>query len=945
MSPRVSVNLQVNGRKRAANVDADLPLVRYLRDELRLTGTKVGCSPGDADCGVCTVLVDGRPELACALKMGALKGRSVETIEGGSPDLPLDPVQEAFVRSGAIQCGFCIPAYVLAARALLKARPNPSADEVKEALNGILCRCTGYKKVVDAVQAAAHFLARGSWPEGFGKSSLEESGHAVRRSVIKKDAVDKVTGRAVFADDVYLENMLYGKLLYSERPSARFTLDASGAERSPGVAAVLTAKDVSGTNRMGVRIKDKPVFAAEKVRSVADVLAAVYAETPEQAERAVRKIKVRYEDLPGVYDPVEALSPDAPRVHEDHPTGNILHQVKLERGDVDKAFAEAHLVVEGDYSCSRIDHGFLEPESGVAYVDERGVVTLMIASQCLFMDRDDLCGAIGLPKEKMREIILSIGGAFGGKEDLSLHPYLALGAMRTGRPVKMTNTRAECLLNHHRKHPMRMHYKTAVDREGRLTAVETRILADGGAYAYTGPWVIGNATMFSAGPYEVPNVRLHGTRVYTNNIPCGSFRGFGINQVSFAAESQMDTIARRLGMDPFELRLKNVLKRGSGMPTGVNLNCTVGIRECLERLREAVRREAPFAPRSGGKVGVGVAAAYKNIGVGQGRPDRATAILEMLEDGAVRVRTGAADIGGGQSTVICQIASETLGIPYDQVALMTPDTEHTLDCGRTAGSRQTYTTGNAVLGVSREFRKKLFDFVARHFEISPEDLAWEDGRAFRARDGKVIATNREVAAIARSQGEDLTTQYQYLCPQTYPPVLDPEAELGIHPKDYRNYHSFTFVAHVAVVEVHEESGDVDVLKVFAATDCGHAIYPLGIEGQVEGSVLQSLGYALSEEYVVENGIPKTWTLTQLGIPRFKKMPEIVPFLVEEAEPEGPYGAKGIAEASLLPGAPAIINAIYDAVGVRAKDLPLKPGQLRDLLRKARREKSAPVGTA
>ncbi|MFQ5911886.1 MAG: molybdopterin-dependent oxidoreductase [Nitrospinota bacterium] len=935
MCPPVAVNVRVNGKNRSAQADPDLPLIRYLRDELRLTGAKVGCSPGDGDCGACMVLIDGKPRLACLIKMGTLDGRSVETIEGESPDAPLDPVQEAFVRSGAIQCGFCIPAYVLATRALLSSNPDPSVEDIKEGLKEILCRCTGYKKVIEAVQAAAHFLSQGAWPEGFGTSSLEESGRAVGVSVIKKDAIDKVAGRAVFADDVYMDGMLYGKLLYSERPSARFALDTAEAERSPGVAAVLTAKDVPGTNRMGVVVKDKPVFAAEKIRSVADVLAAVYAQTPEEAEEAVKKIRVRYEDLPGLFDPLQALSPDAPLIHEDHPRGNILHEVKLEKGDVDKAFAEAHLVVEGDYSCSRIDHGFLEPESGVAYVDERGVVTLMIASQCLFMDRDDLCGAIGLPKEKMREIVLSIGGAFGGKEDLSLHPYLALGALRTGRPVKMTNTRAESLLNHHRKHPMRMRYKTAVDREGRVTAAETRILADGGPYAYTGPWVIGNATMFSAGPYEIPNVRLHGTRVYTNNIPCGSFRGFGINQVSFAMESQMDIIARRLGMDPFELRLKNVLKRGAAMPTGVNLNCTVGIKECLERLQEAVRAEMPFTPRNGGKIGLGVGAAYKNIGVGQGRPDRATAIMEMLEDGAVRVRTGAADIGGGQSTIICQIASETLGIPYEAVELMTPDTERTLDCGRTAGSRQTFTTGNAVLGASREFRARLFDLVSRNFEIAPEDIVWKDGRAFRASGGKEIATNREIAALARSEGEDLTTQYQYLCPETFPPVMDPEAELGIKKKDYRNYHSFTFVAHAAVVQVHEDSGEVDVLKVFAATDCGRAIYPLGIEGQVEGAVLQGLGYALSEEYVVEKGIPKTWTLTQLGIPGIKKAPEIVPIIVEDPELEGPYGAKGIAEASLLPGAPAIINAIYDATGVRAVDLPLKPERLRQLLAQGR----------
>ncbi|MDP6482913.1 MAG: molybdopterin-dependent oxidoreductase, partial [Nitrospinota bacterium] len=529
------LSFELNGQPATAD---DLPgktLDRLLRDDLRLTGTKVGCSPGDGDCGCCTVLIDGAPERACLVAASDVAGKRVETIEGLASNGALHPVQEAFVRTGAVQCGFCIPGFVMAAKALLEQNPRPGRDEICEGLSGVLCRCTGYNKMIEAVEQAAAFLSGGEWPPIESQVGEAADGGPLGVSVIRKDSIPKVTGEARFAADWFLEDMLHCKLLFSEHPHAEIlSIDTSAAEEIPGVVLVLTSRNSPEAQKFGQKIQDIPVFAEDRVHCVGTVVAAVYAETQERAREGVAAIRVSYRELPAVFDPEEALREDAPRVHPDYPDGNRLTHAVIRRGDVDRAFEEADLVVEGDYSVPWVDHAFLEPESAVAYRDEEGRVTVVIASQNTYRERRELAGALGLPPEKVRVASPAIGGAFGGKSGISIHPYVALGVLRTDRPVKLVTNREESFLVHVKKHAMRLHYKTGVTRDGKILAVERRAISDGGAYAHGGPMILAQSTVFGAGPYDIPNLRLEGIRTYTNNLPCGAFRGYGINQSAFA---------------------------------------------------------------------------------------------------------------------------------------------------------------------------------------------------------------------------------------------------------------------------------------------------------------------------------------------------------------------------------------------------------------------------
>ncbi len=923
------LSFKLNGQPVTAD---DLPgktLDRCLRDDLRMTGTKVGCSPGDGDCGCCTVLIDGAPERACLVAASDVAGKRVETIEGLASNGDLHPVQEAFVRTGAVQCGFCVPGFVMAAKALLERNSRPGREEIYKGLSGILCRCTGYNKVIEAVEQAATFLSEGEWPPIESQVGEAADGGPLGVSVIRKDSIPKVTGKARFAADWYLEDMLHCKLLFSEHPHAELlSIDTSAAEEIPGVALVLTSRNSPEVRRFGQKIQDVPVFAEDRVHCVGTVVAAVYAETEEQAREGVAAIRVSYRALPAVFDPEEALREDAPRVHPDYPDGNRLTHAVIRRGDVDRAFEEADLVVEGDYSVPWVDHAFLEPESAVAYRDEEGRVTVVIASQNTYRERGELAGALGLPLEKVRVVSPAIGGAFGGKSGLSIHPYVALGLLRTDRPVKLVTNREESFLVHVKKHAMRLHYKTGVTRDGKILAVERRAISDGGAYAHGGPMILAQSTVFGAGPYDVPNLRLEGIRTYTNNLPCGAFRGYGINQSAFAMESQLDEIARALDIDPIELRERNALAVGMKTSTGQVLEASVGFKECLGKIREGLATRRTARPEPGRKIGVGIAGAFKNCGIGQGRPDLSGAVMELTGTGDIRLRLGATDLGEGIMTVASQMAAHTLGVPYEEITLMDPDTALTPDGGQTSASRQTLWTGNAVVGASQALKEKLFNFVAEEFEIAREDLVW-DGKGFASKGGRPIADNRTVADRARGRGVELSGADEFEGPKTVSIIFDdvpPETE------GYRNYLTFSFVANAAVVEVDETTGEVKVLEVIVAADCGKVIHPRGLEGQVEGCVSMGLGYALSEEYKVENGRPLTRTLTDAGIPTIEMTPEVRTFVVEDPEPYGPFGAKGFAEAGLLPTAPAITNAIYDAVGVRITDLPATPKKVLEALR-------------
>lgn len=581
---RKAICVKVNGKEMRAEVDPHRTLLRFLRDDLHLKGTKEGCGKGD--CGACTVLLDGRPVNSCLVLAAQADGREVTTIEGlGNAGHP-DPLQEAFVSEGAIQCGYCTPGIILAAKALLNTNPRPTEAEIRKAISGNLCRCTGYEKIVRAVQVAAGLL-----PSRQQEAQRQEAGqpgsceHALLGKVLKRrDALDKALGRAVYAGDMELPGMLYGRALRSKYPHARLLgIRTERARQVPGVRAVLTAADIPGINRYGLVYLDQPVIADDKVRCAGDVVALVAAESEEAAEEALELIEVDYEELPAVFSPEAALRPDAPQVH-DGP--NLVQHTKLRKGDVEEGFRQADVIVENEYRTQCVEHAYLELECSVAAVDETGGVTIWSSTQYPFRDRRQIGPVLGLPLNKVRVIQATVGGGFGGKDDVTTEIQAGLLALKTGRPVRMAFTREESIRSTTKRHPVIIRCKTGATREGKLTALEGTVLADTGAYVSLGVYVVKKCGIHLAGPYFIPNIKVDTYTVYTNNPPSGAMRGFGVVQAAFAHESQMDLLAARLGMDPWRIRHLNALAPGLSTSTGHVLRQSVGIRATLERVRE-----------------------------------------------------------------------------------------------------------------------------------------------------------------------------------------------------------------------------------------------------------------------------------------------------------------------------------------------------------------------
>jgi len=906
MTDLVSIRLVVNGQELESKVSPDLSLMRYLRDGLRLTGTKNGCEQGH--CGTCTVILDGKAVRSCIVKMSRVDGSSVETIESLARDGKLHPLQYAFLEEGAVQCGFCTPGMIMAAKALLDANPSPSEEEIRSALEHNLCRCTGYTSIVKAVKRAAQLIASGvrSMDPPVGDLKMEE---LIGASVVGKGLLAKVAGEAKYGDDLYEEGMLFGKVLWSAHPHAEIVgIESEAAEKMPGVRLVLTAKDVPGVNKIGILHRDQPAIASDKVCFIGDPVAVVFAETEEIAEQAVHQIQVEYRPLPGVFSPEEAAAPGAPLIHE---TGNLCHQAYIERGDVEKAFQEATVVVEQTYTTPFIEHAFMEPESGVARPTDDGGVTVEIGTQCAFDDRAQLAEALALPVEKIRVKQIPMGGAFGAKEDIILHFFLALGALRSGRPAKMTLSRQESMRTHPKRHASKMHYKTAVGADGRLLTVEAHSVIDTGAYSSLGPDILENMLTFGAGPYYVPNLCLEAKAYFTNNIPAGAMRGFGVPQVTFAMESQMDAMARALRLDPFEFRLLNALDVGLLLASDHILESSVGIKRTLEAARDALCHPTP--PSSEKKLGVGVASALKNIGFGHGTIEEAGAIAELTEEGSFRVRVGISDFGQGSLTAIAQIAAQELDVAYGQVEVLGADTALTPPTGPTTASRQTYLSGNAVIAACRQLKKKILKLAGEEFGVPTQELQIKQGKLIHLPSGR-----RFDLGILHG---NLRAEERFRTPQTAPFSEEPSRWEQEGFASRRTHWAYSYVTHVAIVEVDEDTGGVKVLKFIAAHDVGRAINPQIIEGQIAGGVMMGLGYALSEEFVVKEGVNLSNSLRHCRIPTIKDQPEIIPLIVEDPEPTGPFGAKGVGEAACLPSAAAVINAIYDAVGARITSLP------------------------
>ncbi len=918
MTDTIDVQLNVNGQDVRAQVPADLSLMRFLRDQLRLTGAKDGCSSGH--CGACTVILNGRATRSCLVRMSKVNGARVETIEGLTRDGQLHPIQQAFIEHGAVQCGFCTPGMIMSAKALLDANPHPSPDEIKSALtkNRNMCRCTGYVSIIEAIQDAGKRLTTGAT-----YAPPPPEGERVDAPLLTRDAVGLVTGTTHFGDDIQMEGMLHGKILWAEHPHAEILrVDTSEAEAMEGVALVLTAKDIPGKNQAGLVIRDQPAIAADKVRYIGDSVAAVFAESREIAEAALEKIRVEYRPLPGVFSPEEAARPDAPKVHE---KGNLLHHAKIERGDVEEAFKQCAVVLEETYTTPFIEHAFLEPESGIAFPTNDGGVTIQMGTQCAFDDRTQLSEILDMPEDKIRIVQLPMGGAFGAKEDMILQQYLALGALRSGRPVKMVLTREESLRVHPKRHPARMRFKTGADREGRVLAIEADVTLDTGAYASLGIDVLENTLVFGAGPYYVPNLKLEGWAWYTNNVPAGAMRGFGVNQVAFALEQQMDAMARALGFDPFEFRLINALD--VGLPTAADHVLEEGIpaiKETLEAARQAFQ-QVKIPPGDGKKIGVGVASAVKNIGFGHGLPESAGAIVDLDASGRVTLRASQHEYGQGARAGLVQLVADELGVPVERIEIIGPDTALTPPTGPTTASRQTFMTGNAVVMACRALKEEVFGHAAETLNANPAKL--------ELREDRVVDTDSGREVPLAELGDRFVVERRYTPPRSAPLLEGEASHYGLPDFESRPTHwCYAYNTQVAVVEVDPTTGEVKVLTIVSANDVGKIINRQAIEGQIHGGVVMGLGYALSEEFVVEQGINRTNTLHKCRLPTAEQTPEIIPVIVEVPHPLGPRGAKGFAEAPSLATAPAILNAIYDAVGVRITSLPADKKKIRAALR-------------
>ncbi|PYN70809.1 MAG: xanthine dehydrogenase [Candidatus Rokuibacteriota bacterium] len=740
----------------------------------------------------------------------------------------------------------------------------------------------------------------------------------VGRPLPRHDARDKVAAATAYAADWAMPGMLHAAVLRSPYPSARIVkLETAGAQRMPGVAVVLTAKDVprntlstdvpGQTTAVGPLRATLYVLALERVRHQGEPVALVAAETLEQARAAAEAIDVEYEPVPGVFGPEAALAPGAPRVHEG---GNVLAEWRIARGDLAAAFARAAVVVEGEYATQLVDAASLEPEAGVAWIDSDGVITIRVSTQVIEHFRD-VAEALQVPQNRVRVIGTYLGGGFGGKEDVTVEVYLGLLALKTGRPVRMVWTRQESLLARAKRHPYRMRYRTGALATGEIVAQQIELLADAGAYAYLSALVLLYSTVTAAGPYRAPAVRVEARVAYTNNPPTSAMRGFGAMQTVFAYESQIDQIARALGLDPVEVRGVNALRRGDSLPVGQVLETHVALPELAARAWAALGPPTPpRAPHV--RVGRGLACNFQPYGRIVWLHDWSSAWVGFEMDGSLVVRCGVPDVGGGQASSLGQIAAEVLGVDFDRVSLHISDSALTPLAGTTTASRQLYMSGNAVLKAARELRAQILSVAASLLGADPTALDLADGDVV-TRDGRTLPLPTVLSQCARV-GVPRSHLAVYHAPAGEP--VDLATGSG------KVFPDYTFGAHAAEVEVDTETGAVRVLKYAAAHDVGRAINPQSVEGQIQGGAVQGLGYGLMEEVVVEEGVNLTTSFASYLVPSAADVPDVDPIVVESGEGLGPFGARGIGEPPIGPPAAAVANAIADATGARVTRLPL-----------------------
>jgi xanthine dehydrogenase molybdenum-binding subunit len=907
--------LRVNGKGETVQVEQGENLSDVLRYRLGLTGTKVSCN--ESECGACTVLVDGTPVLSCNYPAQKAADKEITTIEGLAKDGDLHPLQDAFVKHGAAQCGFCTPGQIMTAAALLEENPDPSIADIKYALTDTLCRCGAYPAIINAIQAAAQKINQ-DVPIEYPSFAFESELDIVGRVIPRPEAKSKVDGSAIFTDDLNFPGMLFGATLRAGIPHGIVVhLDIEESLSLPGVHAVLTAADVPGRINHGLVIHDWPALigVGEKVRYVGDAVALVAAENQEIAQHALDLIKVEIEPLPVVTNPVEAMDPAAPQVHE---SGNLLKHIKVDKGDIEEGFNQAEAIYERTFFTPTMEHAFMEPECSIARLTVDDRIEIFVGSQIPYADREQVAAALDIPQSQVRIRGTLVGGGFGGKEDIVGQIHAALLAQATRRPVKILYDRHESIQVHPKRHATQIKVKLGLKNDGTLTAAQTELYGDTGAYASLGTKVMGRATTHSTGPYIVPNIKIDCYAMYTNNPPSGAFRGFGALQAAFAIECMIDEVAEKMGSNPIEFRRMNALRAGTITNTGQHLTHSVGLLECIEKtnatLMAYTNGENPFTshvvdgfPQK--RRSWGFAIAFKNTGLGEGAPDKAIAEVELYNDGTAEARISSAEIGQGLVTVLQMVTAEELSIPIDQVRVLLSDTDLTPDGGPTTGSRQTYISGNAVKHAAGTLRQAMKATLSERFDVAPEEIKFIEGLA--QVNGMKVPYG-EVVDFMKDEGREPKVLYEYWAPETYP-----LGEVG------DKHFAYSFAAQAVEVEIDLDTGEVKVMRVIGATDVGKAINPLGLQGQIDGGIIMGIGHALTEEFIVENGIIFTDYLARYRMPSITHIPEeIKTIIVENPTRDGPYGAKGVGEISTMPTPPAIINAIYNACGVRLNRIPV-----------------------
>ena len=896
------------------------PLRRFsdvLREDLGLTGTKVGCDAGD--CGACTILVDGEQRYACLTAVGQLEGHNARTVEGIAKNSDLTALQQAFLDEGAAQCGICTPGMLMAAQSLLDRTPNPTEPQVLDALSGVLCRCTGYTKIVEAVLKA-------------GKTSSSEptppSGSAVGSRMVKVDGKQKVTGEEIYSADYAPKDSLWLRAIRSPHPRAKFTLaqPEKVLKKYPGIIKILTADDVTGNNGFGIypHIKDQPVLAKDHVRFRGEAVLALVGER-ENVE------SVSEEDLGLTWEPLEAIRGcDAALSGKLEPVqseivDNILAEGFLKKNDVEKAFAESFAVAEGVWTTSAVEHGYLEPEAGYATkIGQR--LEIFVCTQSPYMDQTEVAQFLGIEPGQVRIITSAVGGGFGGKLDISVQPLVALAAWILGRPVRSIYTRPESMVSTTKRHPVQMSARAGCSKDGKLTAYEYHGDFNTGAYASWGPTVADRVPVHCSGPYFVPNVLSQSRALLTNESPSGAFRGFGTPQAAIANDALLDVLAEKIGMDALEFRIKNALRKGDRTATNQLLENSVGQVECLESLKSRWvkwRKQAEDFNQNNKNVKRGVGCGSTWYGCGNTSLSNPSTIRVGINgEGKLTLYNGAMDIGQGANTIMVQICADALGLPASQFEYVMGDTDLTADAGKTSASRQAFVSGKATQLAGEHLRGQIIQLAE----------ASENATLYLEQNGSVGSGK---LIVEDESGEHVIVLADIL-PQTNGDVLtgegtfDPPTTTLDENGQGSPYATYGFGAHIAEVEVDALLGTTKVLRLAAAHDVGKTINPTQVEGQIQGGIAQGLGMALMEEYVQcvsEN-------LHDYLMPTVGDMPEIEIILIEDPEPLGPYGAKGIGEHALIPTAPAILAGIKHAIGISIRHVPATPDRVFTALQEA-----------